>query len=320
MSAPAGLVKSLYESMTLIRVAEERIAELYREQEMRCPMHLSIGQEAVAAGVCAALGRDDAVFLSHRCHAGYIAKGGDLGRMIAELYGKEGGSSRGRGGSMHLIDPEAGVSASSAILAGTVPIACGAALAFSKKKTKRLAAAFFGDAAAEEGALWESVSLAALWKLPVIFVCENNGLSTTTPISRRQPPTPIFERALSFGCPALAVDGNDALAVHAAAAEAAARARAGAGPTFIEAVTYRWLEHVGPNPDWDLGYRSRAEVEAAMRACPIKRFEAEQDISAAARAVARAEAAREVEAAVKWAKKSPLPRGAELVEDVARHG
>lgn len=311
MSAP---VRELFRGMVLIREAEQRIAGLYREQEMRCPTHLSIGQEAVAAGVCAALKKDDAIYLSHRSHAGYLAKGGHLGRLIAELYGKSDGCARGRGGSMHLVDPEAGVGASSAILAGTIPIACGAAFAFQKKKQKRVAVSFFGDAAAEEGTLWESVSMAALWDLPVVFVCENNGLSTTTPISRRQPPVPIFARAESFGLKAEALDGNDALAVYEGASRAVEAARKGK-PYFLECVTYRWLEHVGPNPDWELGHRTRAEVEAAMKRCPIKRLEPSVPDAAAI----RAEVAREIEAAVAFAGKSPMPRPSELVEDAARH-
>jgi pyruvate dehydrogenase E1 component alpha subunit len=303
--------RKLFADMVLIREVETRIAKLYPEEKMRCPTHLSIGQEAVAAGVCAALQRDDAVLLNHRCHAAYLAKGGDLHAMIAELYGKATGCAGGRGGSMHLVDPEAGVLGSSAILAGSVPIACGAAFAFARKPGSRVAAAFFGDAAVEEGTLFESLNLAALWKLPVLFVCENNGYSTCTPISKRQPPTPIFERARAFGMAAESVDGNDAPAVLAAAQRAVARARRGEGPTFLECATYRWLEHVGPNHDWDVGYRTREEVESWMARCPIARLETLLEsrgwLPAEKRETVRKATARLVDAAFAFADKSPFP-------------
>lgn len=308
----SALEKDLYRRMVLIREVEERIVKLYPEREMRCPTHLSIGQEAVAAGVCAALKKDDSIFLSHRCHAGYIAKGGDIGALFAELYGKKTGCTKGRGGSMHLVDPDAGVMGTSAILSGTVPIACGAALAYARKQSGQVAACFFGDAAVEEGTFYESLSLAALWKLPVLFICENNGYSTCTPLSKRQPPVSIHGRAKAFGVETAAIDGNDVRAVHAAAAKAVERARRGRGPTFIECATYRWLEHVGPFFDWNMGYRSKEEVEAWMKKCPIKRFE--KEFPAADREKIRASILKGIDEAVDFAKTSEFPDPAELLE------
>ncbi len=313
---PAALLKDLFTRMTLIREAEEKIAALYPEQEMRCPTHLSIGQEAIPAAVCANLRKDDTVFLTHRCHAGYIAKGGDLNKMIAELYGKATGCTKGRGGSMHLVDPQAGLMGTSALLAASIPIACGSAFAFKQQKQDGVAVCFFGDAAVEEGTFSESLNLAALWSLPVVFVCENNGLSTCTPISRRQPSIPIAGRAEAAGIPAQALDGNDVLAVYDAASKAVARARQGRGPSFLECATYRWREHVGPNFDWDMGYRSEAEVRRWMAADPIKRFEAGLDAAGALpkeqRRLIREGILEKVEAAVAFAKKSPFPGSLDL--------
>lgn len=293
--------------MVLIRQVEEKIVALYPEQEMRCPTHLSIGHEAVAAGVCTALDREDAIFLNHRCHAGYIAKGGDIRRMIAEIYGKKTGCAQGRGGSMHLVDSKVGVLGASAIVAGTIPIACGAAFSFSRRQTPYVAVCFFGDAAVEEGTFFESINMAALWKLPVLFVCENNGYSTATPLSKRQVSGPIFERIKPFGIESVRIDGNDVVTVYQTARRSIQWMREGQGPSFIECTTYRWREHVGPNFDWDLGYRSRSEVESWMSKCPIKQFEDKKLISEIDLRRIKQEAAQKVEDAVLFARSSPFP-------------
>lgn len=320
MSVPTKTLLELYRTTALIRAVEEKIAELYPAQEMRCPTHLSIGQEGVAAGVCAALRRTDSVFLNHRCHAAYIAKGGSIPRMVAELYGKKTGCTRGRGGSMHLVDPAAGLIGTSSILAGTVPIACGAALAYQRRRTGQVAVCFFGDAAVEEGTFFESVNIASLWRLPVVFVCENNGLSTCTPITKRQAPGSIRGRVASFGVDSVELDGNNAEAVYEAALRAVRKARTGGGPAFLECRTYRWLEHVGPNFDWDLGYRSKEEVESWMRRCPLKRLErrleAAGGLGGARKARIAADISRRVEAAVRFARRSQFPRPEELQEDL----
>ncbi len=263
--------ESLLRDMVRIRRVEETLAELYPSGEMRTPTHLSIGQEAVAVGVCGALRRDDVVYSGHRCHAHYLAKGGDLRGMVAELYGRETGCARGRGGSVHLNDPEAGVIASSAILGQTMAVAVGTALAFTMDGRDQVAVTFFGDGTVEEGIFHETLNFAVMRRAPVLFVCENNGFSTHTRLEVRQPASvSIHARAASYGMPSRLVDGNDVFAVHAAAREAVAHARRGAGPFFLECTTYRWREHVGPQWDFDKGYRTKAEVDAWIARCPIR--------------------------------------------------
>ena len=262
----------LLRSMLRIRRVEETLADLYPSQEMRTPTHFSIGQEAVAVGVCAALRRDDVVYSGHRCHAHYLAKGGDLGSMVAELYGRETGCARGRGGSVHLNDPEAGIIAASAILGQTMAVAVGTALAFSMDGRDQVAASFFGDGTVEEGIFHETLNFAVMRRAPVLFVCENNGFSTHTRLAVRQPATvSIHARAASYGMPARLVDGNDVFAVHDAARAAVAHLRRGDGPFFLECTTYRWREHVGPLWDYDKGYRTKAEVDSWVARCPIRR-------------------------------------------------
>lgn len=264
--------ESLLRDMVRIRRVEETLAELYPSGEMRTPTHFSIGQEAVAVGVCAALRRDDVVYSGHRCHAHYLAKGGDLHGMVAELYGRETGCARGRGGSVHLNDPEAGVIASSAILGQTMAVAVGTALAFTMDGRDQVAVTFFGDGTVEEGIFHETLNFAVMRRAPVLFVCENNGFSTHTRLEVRQPASvSIHARAASYGMPSRLVDGNDVFAVHAAAREAVALARRGAGPFFLECTTYRWREHVGPLWDYDKGYRTKAEVDSWIARCPIRR-------------------------------------------------
>lgn len=265
------LGRRLLGEMIRIRRAEETLAELYPAQEMRTPTHFSIGQEAVAVGVCAALQATDALYSGHRCHAHYLAKGGDLDAMVAELYGKETGCARGRGGSVHLSDPAAGVLASSAILGQTMAVAVGTALAFAMDGLPRVAVSFFGDGTVEEGIFHEALNFAVVKKLPVLFVCENNGYSTHTRLDVRQPATVTIQaRAAAYGMPSHAVDGNDVFAVYEAARGAVAHCRSGAGPSFLECATYRWREHVGPLWDYDKGYRDKAEVDAWIARCPIQ--------------------------------------------------
>jgi pyruvate dehydrogenase E1 component alpha subunit len=264
--------RRLLRDMIRIRRTEETLADLYPAQEMRTPTHFSIGQEAVAVGVCTALRRTDAVYSGHRCHAHYLAKGGDLDAMVAELYGKETGCARGRGGSVHLSDLDAGVIASSAILGQTMAVAVGSALAFTMDRQDRVAVTFFGDGTVEEGIFHETLNFAVVKKLPVLFVCENNGYSTHTRLDVRQPvAVSIQSRAASYGLPARLVDGNDVFAVYAAAQEAVEACRTGAGPAFLECTTYRWREHVGPLWDHDKGYRTKAEVDSWIARCPIER-------------------------------------------------
>ncbi len=264
-------IKKMYFEMLRLRMIEERISTIYHiAHEIKTPTHLYTGQEAVAVGVCQNLTQKDSVSPYHRSHGWYLAKGGNLKRMMAELFGKETGCCKGWGGSMHLLDVDAGVMGSSSILGGTIPHAVGCALAFQMKDLPHVAIAPCGDAAVEEGVFHESLNWAIIKKLPVVFVCENNLYSTSTHLRDRQPAVEIYQRIASLGIPSKKVDGNDILEVYQVAGEAVERARAGKGPSFIEARTYRWREHVGPNYDYDLGYRSKEELDFWMDKCPIK--------------------------------------------------
>lgn len=265
----------LLESMVRIRMVEEAIAEHYREQQMRCPVHLSIGQEAAAAGVCAALRPTDQAMSGHRSHAHYLAKGGDLKAMIAEMHGKETGCCRGRGGSMHLVDRAAGFVGAVPIVGSTIPIATGLAFADHQLRRDRVTVAFLGEAATEEGVFHESANFASLHHLPIVYVCENNLYSVYSPLHVRQPAhREVWQLAAGHGIEAHALDGNDPLAVYAATAAAAARARAGEGPVFLELKTYRWREHCGPGFDNHIGYRTEAEYLAWRERDPIANFAA----------------------------------------------
>jgi TPP-dependent pyruvate/acetoin dehydrogenase alpha subunit len=309
----------LLRAMLRIRCVEETLADLYAEQEMRTPTHFSIGQEAVAVGVCAALRRADVIYSGHRCHAHYLAKGGSLLGMVGELYGREIGTARGRGGSVHLAQPEVGVIASSAILGQTLAVAVGSAWAFAMDRAPRVAVAFFGDGAVEEGIFHESLNFAALHRVPVLFVCENNLYSTHSGLAVRQPAgRSIYERVGAYGIIAEHIDGNDVLAVRQAASRAADHCRDGKGPYFLECATYRWREHVGPLWDYDRGYRTKEEVEQWMARCPIKRLTEHclaQGLCTPADVEAwRQEFRREVDAAVATARRSPFPQPEAILE------
>jgi TPP-dependent pyruvate/acetoin dehydrogenase alpha subunit len=262
----------LLRSMMRIRRVEEALANRYAEQEMRCPMHLCIGQEAIAVGVCTALSMSDVVFSNHRAHGHYLAKGGNLNAMVAELYGRSTGCCGGRGGSMHLIDLGVGFMGATPIVGGTVPLAVGSAWAASLKGEKRVSVVFFGDGCFEEGVIHESLNFAALHKLPVIFVCENNEFSVYTRLTERQPNRPIYRLAEAHGMTAYVGDGNDVEEVLSIAKTAVDYAQQGRGPQFIELNTYRWREHCGPDFDDDLNYRSASEIEIGLKTCPIAKF------------------------------------------------
>ncbi len=300
-----SLEATLYETMVRMRMVEETIVEIYPQREIRSPAHLYIGQEAVAAGVCAGLTRDDVVVANYRSHGWYLAKGGSLQAMLDELFGRATGCSGGWGGSMHLIDRAAGFMGTSAIVAGGIPHAVGAALAERIAGRPHVSVAAFGDGAVEEGGFHESLNFASLKRLPVVFVCENNGWAAFSPLGERQPHGEIHRRAAGYGVPGVLVDGNDVLAVHRAAADAVRRARAGEGPTLLECRTYRWLEHCGPNDDVGYGLRGRAEVEAWKTRCPIER--ARGLVSEREAGAVRARVAAEIEAALAAARHAPWP-------------
>jgi acetoin:2,6-dichlorophenolindophenol oxidoreductase subunit alpha len=243
--------------------------------EIRCPVHLCSGEEAIAAGICAALGKEDHIFGNHRSHGHYLAKGGGMKELVAEVFCKQDGCSKGRGGSMHLIDPENGMLGSAPIVAGTIPLALGAALAFAIRKEKRVAVSFFGDGATGEGVLCESLNFAALKKLPIIFVCENNLYSTHLPIDEIRVSRDIFKIAQPFGEQTFRVDGNDAIKVHGAALKAVAACRDGRGPVFLECLTYRLRGHVGPDDNVQGSHtdiRPPEEIELWRKRDPIRKM------------------------------------------------
>lgn len=300
-----------YREMLYLRLVEEGIVERYGEQEMRCPVHLSIGQEATAVGVCQALKREDRVYSTHRCHAHYLAKGGDLKAMLAEIYGKAAGCIGGRGGSMHLMDPAAGMFTSVPIVGSSIPLAVGGALADKMAGNDHVNIAFIGDASIEEGVFHESANFASLHKLPVVFVCENNLYSVYTPLRQRQPARPLTDVAAAHAIPAGEADGNDVEAIHGLTQEAVARARHGGGPSFLVFDTYRWREHCGPNYDNHIGYRSEAEYETWRKRCPLEAAQAKLKrlgLLPEGRAEEMAvELKRTIDAAFEFAKSAPLP-------------
>ncbi len=298
--------------MLRIRMIEEAIADRYADQEMRCPVHLSIGQEAVAVGACAALDARDYVMSTHRSHAHYLAKGGSLKAMLAELYGKATGCASGVGGSMHLIDLSVSMLGSSPIVSSSVALAVGAAFGAWLQAEDRVTVAFFGEAATEEGAFFESLNFAALKQLPVVFVCENNLYSVYSPLSVRQPPKrDRVALAQAHGIAAASGYGNDVEMVYSLTQEAVQRARRALGPTYLEFDTYRWREHCGPNYDNHIGYRTEAEFLEWRARCPVERYRsgllregvlAEQEIATLAESIQC-----EVNEAFAYAKSSPFP-------------
>jgi len=310
-TAPGAMLAGMYRSMLRIRMVEEAIVARYAEQKMRCPVHLSIGQEAVAVGASVALTASDQIVTTHRCHAHYLAKGGNLVAMLAELMGKATGSCGGRGGSMHLFDQPAGVLLSLPIVAASIPVGVGAGLAFQQEGKPNVVVVYLGDASVEEGVFHESANFAALKKLPVIFLCENNLYSVYTPLADRQPGRPLTDLGHAHGMPTAHVDGNDVEAVHTSTAEAVARARGGEGPTFILADTYRWREHCGPNYDNDLGYRTITEFEDWQAKDGLSRARARlKTVSAwsgAQDAAMTKELLQEVDAAFAAAELAPMP-------------
>lgn len=254
-------VIELHKGVVRIRLIEEAIAKRYQEQKMRCPTHLSIGQEAVPVGISSSLTLADKVYSSHRAHAHYLAKGGSLNKLIAELYGKETGCTGGRGGSMHLCDLDVGFMASTAIVANSIPLAVGHALHIKGIGQKSIAISYFGDGAVEEGAFYEAMNFAVLKSLPILFVCENNFYSVYSPLEMRQPLNrKISDLARVLGANVQEIDGNNVEEVAEATNEAKADLMNGCGPAFFECATYRHREHCGPNFDDNLGYRPDNEV------------------------------------------------------------
>jgi TPP-dependent pyruvate/acetoin dehydrogenase alpha subunit len=308
----------IYHALLRIRRVEEEIARVYPSDVIKSPVHLSIGQEAVSVGLCEALRPDDAVFGSYRSHALYLAKGGDLRAMIAELYGKQTGCAKGKGGSMHLVDVAAGVFGTSAVVGTTIPHAVGYAYALRLRREPRVVASVFGDGATDEGVFYESLNFAALKQLPVLFVCENNGYAIHTHQRLRQHRADICARAAALGIEAERIEDGDVLRIAERAGAATDALRAGSGPRFLECLTYRWKEHVGPGDDFALGYRDRAEAEPWIRNDAVARLAEQVGRENAARIGAEVEA--EVADAFRFAEASPFPGPEELHRDVYRSG
>jgi len=307
----SNIALDLYYNMLRIRLTEEKIAELYSEQEMRCPVHLSIGQEATAVGVCAHLKKKDVVLSAHRAHAHYLAKGGDLKAMIAELYGKETGCAMGKGGSMHLIDLKAGFFAAVPIVGSTIPIATGVAWAFKMKKKDNIVVVFLGDGATEEGVFSEALDFASLKDVPIIFVCENNFYSVYSNLEVRQAKgREITKIAESHGVKSHKGNGNDILEVYNITETTINYVKNDKKPALIEFETFRWLEHCGPNWDDNLGYRRKGELQKWMDACPIKNFEKiliGNELDKNKIKELKEKISKEIDEAFDFAKKSPFP-------------
>lgn len=316
------LLLQMYRTMQRIRQFESKIRDLATANEIPGFVHVSIGEEASATGVCAALRKTDRITSTHRGHGHLIAKGGELKRMMAEILGKRGGYCKGKGGSMHIVDFSLGILGANGIVGAGLPITTGSALAAVVAGRDDVTVCFFGDGAANEGTFHESLNLAAVWKLPAVFVCENNGFGEFTPMQTVTAVGDIAVRAQAYGIPGHIVDGNDVLEVYRYACEAVARARTGQGPTLLECKTYRWEGHVvGEQAFIGAGaYRAESEIEEWKKRCPILKFEKYLleggKVTNTELERIRREATAELEEAIAFARSSPLPDPSEALEDV----
>ncbi len=308
------LKKIFFEKMLLIRRFEEKLCEIYHTDVVKSPVHLSIGQEAVAVGVCEALTDKDLVSNTYRCHATHIAKGGDLNKMMAELFGKSDGCAGGKAGSMHLVEIEKGILGASAVVATTIPIAAGYALVLKREKKNNIIVSFFGDGATEEGVFSETVNFAALHNLPVLFICENNRLAIHNPLERRWAADNICERIATYGIPTIKIDSGDVFEIYEKTSKAVEQIKSGKGPVFMEIATYRYREHVGITEDLNEGYRDLEEY---------KKWKTIDQIDLLAKELGELEVAR-IEKKVKeliddsiaFAEKSPFPGEKELMKNI----
>jgi TPP-dependent pyruvate/acetoin dehydrogenase alpha subunit len=316
-ASPADLER-IYRSLRLIRRVEEEIARVYPSDRIKSPVHLSIGQEAVSVGICDVLRADDVVSPTYRGHAAFLAKGGSLKGLMAELYGKAAGVAGGKGGSMHLVDMSHNILGASAVVGTTIPISVGHALAFKRRKTDRIVVSFFGDGATEEGVFSESLNFAALQNLPVLFVCENNYYAIHTPITKRWATKRLCDRVETYGIPAHQVDDGNVIKLRSLAESAVARIRGGEGPEFIECRTYRWREHVGPNEDFDAGYRPRADLDPWLQHDPVQTIG--MTLEADRRAAIDASIENQIADAIAFAEASPFPEPEALYADVFAGG
>ncbi len=313
---------AMYRTMQRIRQFETKIRDLSLSGQIPGFVHVSIGEEASATGTCAALRTSDRITSNHRGHGHLIAKGGRVDKMMAEIFGKRTGYCKGRGGSMHIADFSLGILGANGIVGAGIPIATGSALAAQIAGRDEVTVSFFGDGASNEGTFHESLNLAAVWKLPVVFVCENNGFGEFTPADTVTSVRDIAQRAKAYDIPGVIIDGNDVMEVYRTAMEAVARAREGLGPTLIECKTYRWEGHVVGEQAF-IGaeaYRKQSEIEEWKTRCPVLRFEkfltgeAKLTKGELDRIVAECEA--EIEEAIKFARESPYPDPSEVTEDL----
>ena len=308
-----SLELKLFRNMYRIRAVEEEIAKLYPEGKMRCPTHLSIGQEAVPAAFAECVRKDDFAVSTHRGHAHYLAKGGSLKAMMAEIYGKAAGCAKGKGGSMHLIDLAVNFMGTSAIVGNSIPIGVGLGLSAQLKKTKQISCVFLGDGAIEEGAFYEAANFAAVRKLPILFICENNFYSVYSPLSVRHPKgRSIAKMVEGMGINSAEGDGCDAVESHRLIQKAVDTVRSGEGPFFLELFTYRWREHCGPYYDNDLGYRTVEEYEEWLKKEPIGKLEKTLDPKVVSHTKTEIDA--EIQAAFKYADESPFPDASEALQ------
>src|SRR3989344_2630464 len=306
---------NIFKTMVTIRKFEEEIARRWPEQQMRSPPHFYAGQEAIASSVCQSLTLKDQVIGNYRGHGYYLAKGGDPNAFIAEMYNKVTGSNEGKGGSMLLSSPQTGYMGSSAIVAGGIPIATGIALGNKMLKNKKVTVCFFGDAATEEGVFYESLNFAALKKLPILFVCENNEYAVTTHISKRQAQTDqILKISQSFGIDTIKIDGNNPIEVYQSSKDFISKIRNGKGPFLIEAKTYRLYQHVGEKYDFETGLRTKKEFDFWISKDPIifiKRFLPKENLESIYKEVEQI-----ISAAFEFATSSPLPKKPDLLRNV----
>lgn len=308
-----------YKKMKRIRLLEERINKEFKKQQMRTPLHSCIGQEAIAVGICNHLTRQDTIYSNHRGHGHYIAKGGDMGALVAELYNRQTGCSKGRGGSMHIIDRACGMELTSSIVAGTVPVATGNALAYTLKKKNNVSVAFFGDGASEEGCVYESICFAAVRNLPIVYVCENNFYAMYTALEKREPTRHIADKYSNI-LTTYIVDGNNIEEVEEIAKDAIAYARNRKGPVFLECETYRFMNHYESASAKDFWYRDVEEWKERVEKCPIKRLEQkiiEIDINFRAQlSDIDASIEKEIDEAFKFAMSGEYPNPRDLYEGV----
>jgi TPP-dependent pyruvate/acetoin dehydrogenase alpha subunit len=305
--------KELLAKMVLTRTFEENAEEMFSLGKVHGTMHLSIGQEAVAAGAGPALCKDDYLLNTHRGHGHFLMWGGDLNRMMAEFLGKEDGYCRGRGGSMHIADIKTNNLGAQGIVAGNLPISVGVGLSIKMRKTDQVVLTLFGDGAANEGAFHESLNMAAIWNLPVIYLCENNQYAMSMAFEKAFKIEQISDRAGAYGMPGVTIDGNDVIAVYKAVQQAAKRARAGNGPTLIEAVTYRYRGN--SKSDRQL-YRTREEVKSWMKKDPIPRFAKLLNVNEEKFMKIEAQAKEDIRKAVEFAEASPEPDVATILEGI----